>query len=55
MHDTLAGIRVMLGATRTGTMITTAYIERLNATFRSRLSCLTRYEQPPHSGRLLVL
>ena len=38
----VASIGTLLTATRTGVMITTAYIERLNATFRSRLSCLTR-------------
>jgi transposase-like protein len=42
VHGTRAGIQAVLGATRTGVMINTAYIERLNATFRSRLSCLTR-------------
>jgi transposase-like protein len=42
VQGTSAGIHAVLGATRTGVMITTAYIERLNATFRSRLSCLTR-------------
>ena len=42
VQGTLAGIRAVLTATRTGATINTAYIERLNATFRSRLSCLTR-------------
>jgi len=42
VHGTLASIRAVLTATRTGALINTAYIERLNATFRSRLSCLTR-------------
>jgi transposase-like protein len=42
VQGTLVSIRTVLTATRTGTMINTAYIERLNATFRSRLSCLTR-------------
>lgn len=42
VHGTFASIRAVLAATRTGTTINTAYIERLNATFRSRLSCLTR-------------
>ena len=42
VHGTSAGICAVLTATRTGAMINTAYIERLNATFRSRLSCLTR-------------
>jgi transposase-like protein len=42
VHGTSDGVRAVLTATRTGAMINTAYIERLNATFRSRLSCLTR-------------
>jgi len=42
VHGTSASILRVLAATRTGAMINTAYIERLNATFRSRLSCLTR-------------
>ena len=42
VYGTTASIRAVLGATCTGTMINTAYIEHLNATFRSRLSCLTR-------------
>ena len=42
VHGTMAAITTVLSATRTGAMINTAYIERLNATFRSRLSCLTR-------------
>lgn len=42
VHGTSASVQAVLTATRTGTMINTAYIERLNATFRSRLSCLTR-------------
>ncbi len=42
VQGTSAGILAVLTATRTGVMINTAYIERLNATFRSRLSCLTR-------------
>jgi transposase-like protein len=42
VQGTSAGISAVLTATRTGVMINTAYIERLNATFRSRLSCLTR-------------
>ncbi len=42
VQGTSAGILAVLRATRTGVMINTAYIERLNATFRSRLSCLTR-------------
>ena len=42
VQGTLAGIRAVLTATGTGATINTAYIERLNATFRSRLSCLTR-------------
>jgi transposase-like protein len=42
VQGTLAGITAVLRATGTGATINTAYIERLNATFRSRLSCLTR-------------
>ncbi len=42
VQGTSASITAVLAATRTGVMINTAYIERLNATFRSRLSCLTR-------------
>ncbi len=42
VYGTSASIRAVLTATHTGAMINTAYIERLNATFRSRLSCLTR-------------
>jgi transposase-like protein len=42
VYGTSASIQQVLTATRTGAMINTAYIERLNATFRSRLSCLTR-------------
>jgi transposase-like protein len=42
VQGTLVGIRAVLTATGTGATINTAYIERLNATFRSRLSCLTR-------------
>lgn len=39
---TEAGILRVLAATGTGTQIHTAYIERLNATFRASLACLTR-------------
>ena len=42
VYGTKPTIQAVLTATRTGVMINTAYIERLNATFRSRLSCLTR-------------
>jgi transposase-like protein len=42
VQGTKAGIQAVLLATHTGVMINTAYIERLNATFRSQLSCLTR-------------
>ena len=42
VHGTKTAIIAVLVATRTGAMINTAYIERLNGTFRSRLSCLTR-------------
>jgi transposase-like protein len=42
VHGTATTITAVLTATHTGATINTAYIERLNATFRSRLSCLTR-------------
>jgi transposase-like protein len=42
VHGTKTAITAVLVATRTGAMINTASSERLNATFRSRLSCLTR-------------
>jgi hypothetical protein len=42
IHGTLAGIEAVLTATATGTVINTAYIERLNATFRAHLASLTR-------------
>ncbi len=42
VHGTLAGIAAVLKATATGTVINTAYIERLNATFRAHLAPLTR-------------
>jgi len=42
LHGTLAGIEAVLSATATGTVINTAYIERLNATFRAHLAPLTR-------------
>jgi hypothetical protein len=42
IHGTLAGIEAVLTATHTGTVINTAYIERLNATFRAHLAPLTR-------------
>jgi hypothetical protein len=42
IHGTLAGIEALLTATATGTVINTAYIERLNATFRAHLAPLTR-------------
>ena len=42
LHGTLAGIETVLTATATGTVINTAYIERLNATFRAHLAPLTR-------------
>jgi hypothetical protein len=34
--------KALLTQSRGGTKLNTAYIERLNATFRSRLACLTR-------------
>ena len=37
-----AAVTAVLTATRSGTDINTAYIERLNATFRSSLACLVR-------------
>jgi hypothetical protein len=42
IHGTLAGIEAVLTATSTGTVINTAYIERLNATFRAHLAPLAR-------------
>src|SRR5215210_1245591 len=42
LQGTLAGIEAALTATATGTVINTAYIERLNATFRAHLAPLTR-------------
>jgi transposase-like protein len=42
IRGTLAGIEAVLKATATGTVINTAYIERLNATFRAHLAPLTR-------------
>jgi hypothetical protein len=42
VHGTLAGIEAVLTATATGTVSNTAYIERLNATFRAHLAPLTR-------------
>ena len=42
MRGTLDGIEAVLTATATGTVINTAYIERLNATFRAHLAPLTR-------------
>jgi len=42
VRGTLDGIGAVLTATATGTVINTAYIERLNATFRAHLAPLTR-------------
>jgi hypothetical protein len=42
VRGTLDGIEAVLTATATGTGINTAYIERLNATFRAHLAPLTR-------------
>jgi hypothetical protein len=42
VRGTLDGIEAVLPATATGTVINTAYIERLNATFRAHLAPLTR-------------
>jgi hypothetical protein len=42
VRGTLDGIEAVLDATATGTVINTAYIERLNATFRAHLAPLTR-------------
>jgi hypothetical protein len=42
VHGTLAGIEAVLTATATGTVINTAYIERLNAAFRAHLAPLAR-------------
>jgi hypothetical protein len=42
VRGSLDGIEAVLTATATGTVINTAYIERLNATFRAHLAPLTR-------------
>ena len=42
VRGTLDGIEAVLMATATGTVVNTAYIERLNATFRAHLAPLTR-------------
>ena len=42
VDGTAAAITTALAATQSGTTINTAYIERLNATFRSRLAPLVR-------------
>lgn len=42
VHGTLDGIEAVLTTTATGTVINTASIERLNATFRAHLAPLTR-------------
>src|SRR3954466_10794565 len=42
VRGTLDGIETVLTATATGTVINTAYFERLNATFRAHLAPLTR-------------
>jgi hypothetical protein len=42
VRGTAAALTAVLQATGTGTGINTASIERLNATFRSRLTALTR-------------
>jgi hypothetical protein len=42
VRGTLDGIEAVLTATATGTVINTAFIERLNATFRAHLAPLTR-------------
>jgi hypothetical protein len=42
VRGTLDGVEAVLKATATGTVINTAYIERLNATFRAHLAPLTR-------------
>jgi hypothetical protein len=42
VHGTVTGIEAVLTATATGTVINTAYIERLNATFRAHLAPLAR-------------
>ena len=42
VRGTLGGIEAVLTATATGTVINTAYVERLNATFRAHLAPLAR-------------
>ena len=51
MRGTLAGVAAVLAATATGTVIHTAYIERLNATFRAQLAPLTRAGGPSPAPR----
>jgi hypothetical protein len=54
VQGTQAAIAAVLAATRTGKDINTAYIERLNATFRSALACLVRRGRAiAHTERLL--
>ncbi len=50
MRGTAAAIAAVLQAAGTGTGINTAYIERLNATFRAALSPLTRRGRAPARG-----
>ncbi len=54
VQGTHAAIVRVVRATRSGTDINTAYIERLNATFRSALACLVRRGRAiAHTERLL--
>jgi hypothetical protein len=47
VRGTATAIARVLNATGGGTVINTAYIERLNATFRSALAPLARRGRPP--------
>ncbi len=49
VHGTLVDIEAVLTATATGTVINTAYIERLNATFRAHPVPLTRRGPTPEN------
>lgn len=54
VQGTQAAIEAVLEATKSGTGINTAYIERLNATFRSSLACLVRRGRAiAHTERML--
>lgn len=61
VHGSDLLVQALLNTTQGGGMINTAYIERLNATFRQRLACLTRrtrclarQHHTLHAGMFLV-